>query len=134
MSAIHAVHAGSTAAVRVYRKVSEEFPVTLVTCGVCQGYVLTPTLFNLYFDAMISKCLDNHQMMNRYWSLVSPRIQACWKLQVETLVTNLEYADDMGLLADSWDYIDSGALRTGTQNDVMIYAYNVMHFLSPCTT
>ena len=50
MSVIQAVHAGSTAAVRAYRKVSEGIQVT---CGVLQGCVLAPTLFNLYFNAII---------------------------------------------------------------------------------
>ena len=49
----------STAEVRAYRKTSEKFRIT---CGVCQGCVLAPTLFNLYFDVAIRTALDEYRL------------------------------------------------------------------------
>ena len=83
ISIIRAVHDGSRAAVRAYGRVSECFDVT---CGVRQGCVLAPTLFNLYFDAVIHMSLDSHQVQNKgvgvpnlwgtvgsySWTLLSP--------------------------------------------------------------
>ena len=57
LSIIQALHEDSTAAVRAYGKTSDKFPVT---CGVRQGCVLAPTLFNLYFDVAIHMALDKH--------------------------------------------------------------------------
>ena len=89
-------------------KVSEGFPVT---CGVHQGCILAPTLFNLYFDAIIRMSLDSHQMMNRGIGAAylhdAKLVGNRRKLQLETLVTDLEYADDMALLADSWDDLEA---------------------------
>ena len=58
LSILRALHADSTAAVRVYGMTFEEFPVTR---GVCQGCVLVPTLFNLYFDVAIRLALSEHE-------------------------------------------------------------------------
>ena len=46
---------------RVYGKESEAFDAT---CGVCQGCILAPALFNLYFDAVIHMSLDSHRVQN----------------------------------------------------------------------
>ena len=51
------MHDESTAAVRAYGKTSDKFAVT---SGVCQGCVLSPTLFNLFFDAVIHMVIDDH--------------------------------------------------------------------------
>ena len=51
------MHNESTAAVRAYGKTSDEFAVT---SGVRQGCVLAPTLFNLFFDAVIHMAIDDH--------------------------------------------------------------------------
>ena len=42
---------------RAYGKTSE---VSAVTSGVCQGCVLAPNLFNLFFDAVIQMDIDYH--------------------------------------------------------------------------
>ena len=36
-----------------------------VTCGVCQGCVLAPTLFNFYFDTAIHMALNIHRQEER---------------------------------------------------------------------
>ena len=104
VSIIHALHQGSMAAVRAYGKTSEHFAVTR---GVRQGCVLAPTLFNLYFDLVIHLALDVHHNQGRgikvaYLhgaNLVGNRRKLC----DEVIVSDLEYADDMAILADSWE-------------------------------
>ena len=100
ISIIRAVHDRSGAAVRAYGRVSESFDVT---CGVHQGCVLAPTLFNLYFDAVIHMSLDSRQGVGIAYLHNAKLVGNCRKLQLETLVTDLEYGDDMALLADSWN-------------------------------
>ena len=108
ISIIRAVHDGSRAAVRAYGRVSESFDVT---CGVRQGCVLAPTLFNLYFDAVVHMSLDSHQVQNKCVGVAylhnAKLVGNRRKLQLETLVTDLEYADDMALLADSWNDLEA---------------------------
>ena len=48
------LHHGTRGAVRAYGRVSEEFDIIT---GVRQGDVLAPTLFNLFFDAIIATAL-----------------------------------------------------------------------------
>ena len=90
-----------TAAGRLDGKTSKKFPVT---CGVRQGCVLAPTLFKLYFDVAIHIALDEHQLQGKdikVAHLHDANLVGNRKiLKLETLVTNLEYADDMALLAD----------------------------------
>ena len=52
---IRALHQGTRGAVRAYGKVSEESDVTT---GVRQGDVFAPTLFNPFFDAVITATMD----------------------------------------------------------------------------
>ena len=82
-----------------------------MTCGVRQGCVLAPTLFNLYFDAVIHMSLDSHQVQNKGVGIAylhnAKLVGNRRKLQLETLVTDLEYADDMALLADSWNDLEA---------------------------
>ena len=54
---LRALHKGTRGAVRAYGGVSGEFDVTM---GVRQGDVLAPTLFNLFFDSVISATLARH--------------------------------------------------------------------------
>ena len=47
----------STAAICAYGKTSERFATT---SGVRQGCVLAPTVFNLFFDAVIQMAIDDN--------------------------------------------------------------------------
>ena len=88
LSIIHPLHDDSTAAVRAYRRVSDEFPVT---SGVHKGCVLVPTLFNLYFDVAIRICLENHHQQGRGIKMASllnaDLVGNRRSLKLETLVT-----------------------------------------------
>ena len=58
LTIIKALHDHTSAAVRSYGKISDLFSVSV---GVKQGCVLAPTLFNLFFDAVIRLAItDNH--------------------------------------------------------------------------
>ena len=108
VSIIRVVHDESRAAVRAYGRVSDSIDVT---CGVRQGCV-TPTLFNyLHFDAVIYTSLDSHRVQNKGVGIAylhnAKLVGNRRKLQLETLVTDLEYADDMALLAYSWNDLDA---------------------------
>ena len=96
LAIIHVLHENSTAAVRAYRQTSEEFTVI---CGVQLGCVLAPILFNLYFDVAIR--MEDHQMQGRGVSMAylhdAKLMGNRKKLQLETIITDLEYADDMAL-------------------------------------
>ena len=104
LSIIQALHRDSMASVRAYGKISEEFQIL---SGVCQGCILASTLFNLYFDVVIRMALEEHQKEGRGvrmaylhdGKLVGNRRRLCQ----ETLVSDLEYAYDMGLVANSWE-------------------------------
>ena len=77
-----------------------------VTSGVCQGCVLAPTLFNFYFNTAIHIAMDVHRQEERgikvAYLLDADLVGNRQSLKLETLVTDLEYADDMALLADNW--------------------------------
>ena len=102
LSILRALHADSTAAVRAYGMTSEEFPVT---CGVRQGCVLAPTLFNLYFDVAIRLALSEHEGKGvKFAYLHNTHLVGNRKiLREESIVSDLEYADDMALLSDNWE-------------------------------
>ena len=104
---------------RAYGKVSSEFPIKN---GVRQGDVLASTLFNVFFDAVISKALAQHPdrglraLYHQKADLVGNRR----KLSRELPLQDLGYADDMALLRDSIDLLEelmqaikSAALRWG---------------------
>ena len=71
--------------------------------------MLAPTLFDLYFDVATRMAMDDHQMQGRGVSMAylhdAKLVGNRKKLQLETVITNLEYADDMALVADSWDHL-----------------------------
>ena len=104
---------------RAYGRVSKGFNVS---CGVRQGCVLAPTLFNLYFDVVIRMTLDSHHMQNKGVGVTclhdAKLVGNRRKLQYETLITDLEYADDMALLADSWNDLEAmpSSLSTHCRN------------------
>ena len=93
----------STAAIHAYGKTSERFATT---SGVRQGCVLAPTLFNLFFDAVIQMAIDDHPEEERGVRIVfrpdAKLIGDRRKMTLETLVSDLEYADDVALLSSSW--------------------------------
>ena len=99
LAIIRALHENSSAAVKAYRKVSDKFPVT---SDVHKRCVLAPALFNLYFDIAIHMALDENRSRGmgikvaylHYADLVGNRKT----LRFKSLVTDLEYADDMALL------------------------------------
>ena len=84
--AICALHENSSAVVKAYAygKVSNKFPATN---SVRQGCVLAHALFNLYFD--IAYLHDADLVGNRK------------SLRFESVVTDLEYADNMAHLSDN---------------------------------
>ena len=104
LSIVQALHKDSVASVRAYGKTSREFSVS---AGVRQGCILAPTLFNIYFDVVIRMALEEHQRRGRGVRMAylheGKLIGNRKKLQWETLVSDLEYADDMVLLADGWE-------------------------------
>ena len=84
----------------------EDIYMFSVTSSVCQGCVLALILFNFYFDTAIHMALDVHRQEERgikvAYLLDADLMGNRWRLQLETLVTDLEYTDDMALLSDNW--------------------------------
>ena len=78
---------------------------SLTSC-IRQGCVLALTLFNFYFDTAIHIALDVQRQEKRgikvAYLLDADLVGNRRNLKFETLVTDLEYADDMVLLADNW--------------------------------
>ena len=103
LTIIRALHEDCTAAFRAYGKTSNMFSVT---SGVHQGCVLAPILFNFYFDTAIHMALDVHRQEERgikvAYLIDADLMGNRRSLKLETLVTDLEYADDMALLEDNW--------------------------------
>ena len=83
---------------------SEEFPVT---CGVRQGCVLAPTLFNFYFDVAIHLALSEHEGKEvKFAYLHNADLVGNHRiLREESIVSELEYADDTALLSDNWEVL-----------------------------
>ena len=63
-------------------------------------------MFNLYFDVAMYLVLDEHQPAEKGVKVAylhnADLVGNRKILRLETLVTDLEYADDMALLADNW--------------------------------
>ena len=97
---IRALHHGTRGAVRAYGRVSKEFAITT---GVRQGDVLAPTLFNLFFDAMVTATLVRHPQngIRMLYNLDDVLVGSCRKMRGSVLIQDLEYADDMALVSDS---------------------------------
>ena len=103
LTIIRALHKDGSAAVRAYGKTSNMFSVT---SGVHQGSLLAPTLFSFYFYNALHIDLDVHRQEERGIKVAclldSHLVGNRCNLKLETLVTDLEYADDMAILAENW--------------------------------
>ena len=73
--------------------------------------MLAPTLFNLYFDVAIHVALDKHRMEGKGFKVAylhdANLLGNRKTLKLQTLLTDLEYGDDMALLADNWSDLTS---------------------------
>ena len=104
------LHRETQGAVRAYGKVSDMFSINN---GVRQGDVLAPTLFNLFFDAVICMSLEKHPehgitvLYHPEAELVGNRKQ----MNCRTLIPDLEYADDMCLVSHSADELEEMLLE-----------------------
>ena len=75
---------GITSSVRMDGEEGDWFPITT---GLRQGCVMSPSLFNIYMDAMMRKVTE----------------EAAGGVMVgDERVVDLDFADDVALLADSW--------------------------------
>ena len=104
---IEALHSNTAAAVRTYGKISDHFSVS---SGVKQGCVLAPTLFNLYFDSVIRLVISDPQPdvgVCLSYLLDADLVGNRKKLTSEVSVSDLEYADDMALISDSYESLSS---------------------------
>ena len=73
-----------------------------------QGCALASTRFNLYFDAVILMELgrtgvEQNKSIAVAYLHNAELVRNRQTVQLETLVTDRQYADDMALLANSWD-------------------------------
>ena len=90
---------------RAYGKMSKEFPIKN---SVQQGNVLTPTLFNFFFDTFIAMAMAWHPgcglkvLYNQEAELIGNQR----KMINEVPLYDLEYADGMALISDSMDMLE----------------------------
>ena len=88
LNILKALHRGTSGAVRAYGKVSKKFAIGN---GVRQGDVLAPSLFNLFFDAVVSMALERHPengltiLFNTNAELVGDRKQMREQFLIPTL-------------------------------------------------
>ena len=93
LTIIKALHNHTSATVQSYS----------VSVGVKQGCVLAPTLFNLFFDAVIRLAItDNYSEVCLSYLLDADLVGNRKKLTLYVSVSDLEYADDMALISDSF--------------------------------
>ena len=75
-----------------------------------QKQLLVPTLFKMFFDAVIRMAIDNHLEEGRGVRVVfhpdAKLIGDQKKMTLETLVSDLEYADDMALMSNPWSDLE----------------------------
>jgi len=103
LTIIKALQDHTSATVRSYGEISDPFSVSV---GVEQVRVLAPTLFNLFFDAMIWLAIaDNHSGVRLSYLLDADLVGNRKKLTSDVSVSDLEYADDMALISDSFDVL-----------------------------
>ena len=100
------LHHGTRGAVRAFGRVSEEFDIIT---GVRQGDVLAPTLFNLFFDAIIVTALARHPHcgVKILYNLGDELVGSRKRMRGNVLIQDLEYPDDMVIIvSDSMDALD----------------------------
>ena len=101
---ICALYEHSVAAIRGYGKTSDEFAIT---SGVHQAVYWLPH----YFDAAIHTALENGQSKGRGVRVAylhgAKLVGNRRKLEHEAIISDLEYTDDMALVAESWDDLKS---------------------------
>ena len=95
---LRALHIDTKSAVRAYGRVSEEFEITT---GFRQGDVLAPTLFNVFFDAVITSTLIRHPDCGV--KLLDDELVGSWrKMRGSVLIQDLEYATTWLWSATPW--------------------------------
>ncbi len=98
---LKAMHTDMLGSVKVNGEITDSFPITT---GVKQGCIIAPTLFIIYFDAMLQEALRGCEdgIHIRYRTDGSPfnlsRLRAKTKTNL-SLIRELLYADDCGIFA-----------------------------------
>ena len=99
------LHEGTKGVVRAYGKVSDEFPIMN---GVRQGDILAPTLFNLFFDAVIDMAVSKHpgHVVKMWFNTDAMLVGSRKKMKECVMIQDLENADDMCLISDNMDELE----------------------------
>ena len=95
---LRALHIDTKGAVRAYGRVSEEFEITT---GFRQGDVLAPTLFNVFFDTVITSTLIRHPDCG-VKLLDDELVGSRRKMRGSVLIQDLEYATTWLWSATPW--------------------------------
>ena len=95
---IKALHFGTRGKVRTCGHLSRPFQIMN---GVRQGDVLTPSLFNLFLDAVMERALEGHvnDGVRIFYHPEAELVGSRRKMTHESFVQDLVYADDMCLVA-----------------------------------
>ena len=79
--------------------------------GVCQGYILSPCLFNLYAEYIMRNAgLDEAQA----------RIKIAWRN-----ISNLRYADDTTLMAETEEELNSLLMKVKEESETVGLKLNI---------
>ena len=99
------LHKGTRGVVRAYSRVSGEFEITT---GVRQGDLLAPTLFNLFFDSVISATLACHPHcgVKMLYNLDDELVGSRKKMRGSVVIQDLVYADNMVVICGSMDALE----------------------------
>ena len=102
---LRALHLDTIGKVNSYGHLSKPFQIVN---GVRQGDVLAPFLFNLYFDAVIAMALVDHAGggVNVLYHPEAALVGNKKKMTERRFVQDLDYADDMCLVAASRDSLE----------------------------
>ena len=110
---LRALHHNTKGAIRAYGQTSNEFTIST---GVRQGDVLAPVLFNLFFDAIIAATITRHPDVGFrvMYNIGDPLVGSRRKMKNQVTMSDLEYADDMALIADSMGTLEEVLLTLHT--------------------